>query len=166
MKKYKILLLLASLMSIHLFTRAEEIKPVDVCVYGGSSAGIIAAYTAKKMGKTVIVIEPGNYVGGLTTGGLGATDIGNKFAITGLAREFYRKLGSHYGKFEQWAFEPHVADKVYADMIKEGKLNVMRNHRLTAVKTQDGNITEISLEVSDNPSKSTNKTIKAKMFID
>ncbi len=166
MKKYKVLLLLISVLFIHLHSKAEEIKPVDVCVYGGSSAGIIAAYTAKKMGKTVIVIEPGNYVGGLTTGGLGATDIGNKFAITGLAREFYRKLGSHYGKLEQWTFEPHAADKVYADMIKEGKLNVMRNLRLTDVKKQDGYITEISLEASDQPSKSTNKTIKAKMFID
>jgi hypothetical protein len=166
MKKYKILLLLLSVMLIHRNVKAEEIKPVDVCVYGGTSAGIIAAYTAKKMGKTVIVIEPGNYVGGLTTGGLGATDIGNKFAITGLAREFYRKLGNHYGKLEQWAFEPHVADQVYADMIKEGKLNVVRNLRLTGVKKQDGYITEISLEVSDHPSRNTNKTIKAKMFID
>ena len=165
-KKIKMLLLVVSVMFIHLNVKAEEIKPVDVCVYGGSSAGIIAAYTAKKMGKTVLVIEPGKYVGGLTTGGLGATDIGNKFAITGLAREFYRKLGNHYGKLEQWTFEPHVADKVYADMIKEGNLNVMRNLRLTGVTKKDGYITEISLEVSDQPSKSTNKTIKAKMFID
>ncbi len=166
MRKCKLLLLLVSAMFINVSTQAEEIKSVDVCIYGGSSAGIIAAYTAKKMGKSVIVIEPGKYVGGLTTGGLGATDIGNKFAITGLAREFYRKLGSHYGKLEQWAFEPHVADEVYAEMIKEAKLNVVRNLRLTGVQKQDGYITSLSLEVSDNPSKSSNKTIKAKMFID
>src|SRR5690606_24830612 len=114
---------------------------VDVCVYGGSSAGLIAAYTAKKLGKSVIVIEPGNYLGGLTAGGLGATDIGNKYAITGLAKDFYRRLGQHYGKFEQWVFEPHVADKVYADMIKEAKLDIVKNHRLIGVKKQDGYIT-------------------------
>jgi hypothetical protein len=166
MKKINILLFAAGIVLLQLNVFAKEIKPVDVCIYGGSSAGIIAAYTAKKMGKTVIVIEPGNYLGGLTTGGLGATDIGNKYAITGLAKDFYRRLGQHYGKFEQWVFEPHVADKVYADMIKEAKLDIVKNHRLIGVKKQDGYITEISLEMSDNPNAATNKTVKAKMFID
>jgi FAD dependent oxidoreductase len=58
------------------------------------------------MGKKFLLIEPSNHNGGLTTGGLGQTDIGNKYAITGLSREFYRKIGKHYGKFEQWTFEP------------------------------------------------------------
>jgi NADPH-dependent 2,4-dienoyl-CoA reductase/sulfur reductase-like enzyme len=51
----------------------------DVCVYGGTSAGVIAAYTASKLGKKVILIEPGKHLGGLTSGGLGYTDIGNKY---------------------------------------------------------------------------------------
>src|SRR5882724_7816102 len=84
----------------------------DVCVYGGTSAGVIAAYAAAKMGKTVILIEPGRHLGGLTSGGLGYTDIGNKYAITGLALDFYRRVGQHYGKFEQWIFEPHVAEDI------------------------------------------------------
>ena len=64
--------------------KAQPVKQVDVCIYGGTSGGVIAAYTAKKMGKPVLLIEPGKQVGGLTTGGLGYTDIGNKIAITGL----------------------------------------------------------------------------------
>lgn len=67
-------------------------KEVDVCVYGGTSSGVVAAYSAKKMGKSVLLIEPGKYLGGMTTGGLGMTDIGNKDAVTGLARLFIAAL--------------------------------------------------------------------------
>jgi ribulose 1,5-bisphosphate synthetase/thiazole synthase len=67
----------------------------DVVVYGGTSAGVIAAYTAWKQGYDVVLIEAGNHLGGLTSGGLGQTDIGNKYAVQGLARKFYRDLGYH-----------------------------------------------------------------------
>src|SRR5690606_1498425 len=88
-----------------------QVKDVryDLCIYGGTSAGVIAAYTAAKAGKSVILIEPSQHLGGLTSGGLGQTDIGNKYVIRGLALDFYRRLGKHYGNFEQWVFEPHVA---------------------------------------------------------
>ena len=66
-------------------------------------------------------MEPGNHLGGLSSGGLGYTDIGNKYAITGLALDFYRKIGSYYGKFEQWIFEPHVAENIFNNYIKKQK---------------------------------------------
>ena len=101
----KVVLVVLTLFLSHL-TFSQVPPPVyDVCVYGGSSAGIIAAYTAKKAGKSVLVVEPGNYLGGLTSGGLGATDIGNKYAVTGLGKDFYRRIGTYYQKFEQWTFE-------------------------------------------------------------
>src|ERR1043165_5876134 len=62
----------------------------DIIVYGGTSGGISAAVQAARMGKTVLLIEPGKHLGGLTSGGLGATDIGNKKAIGGISREFYQ----------------------------------------------------------------------------
>jgi NADPH-dependent 2,4-dienoyl-CoA reductase/sulfur reductase-like enzyme len=74
---------------------------VDICIYGGTAAGVIAAYAAEKCGKTVILIEPGKMLGGMTTGGLGQTDIGNKQAITGLSHQFYRNVGEKYGAEEQ-----------------------------------------------------------------
>ncbi|HVX62541.1 MAG TPA: FAD-dependent oxidoreductase, partial [Pirellulales bacterium] len=70
----------------------------DVVIYGGTSGGVTAAVQAAKMGKRVALIEPGKHLGGLTSGGLGATDIGNKGAIGGLSREFYRRIGRHYGQ--------------------------------------------------------------------
>ncbi len=102
----------------------------DVVVYGGTSSGVIAAVQAAKLGKSVLLIEPGKHLGGLTSGGLGATDIGNKAAIGGLSREFYRRLGKHYGTPEAWTFEPHVAEKIYDDWCAETKVTVVRNQRL------------------------------------
>ena len=104
----KLFILLAVITVILQHASAQQTTTVDICVYGGTSAGVIAAYTAKKMGKTVILIEPGQHLGGLSSGGLGFTDIGNKYAISGLALDFYRRIGQHYGKFEQWIFEPHA----------------------------------------------------------
>src|SRR5690349_21023419 len=111
----------------------------DIVIYGATSSGVIAAIQAHRMGKSVVLIEPTNHVGGLTTGGLGATDIGNKAAIGGLAREFYHRVWQHYQddsawhrerreEYERrnphhdanddtmWMFEPHVASEIYAKM--------------------------------------------------
>ncbi len=140
------------------------VTTVDICVYGGTSAGVIAAYTARKAGKSVILIEPGRHLGGMSSGGLGQTDIGNKYAITGLARDFYRRVGRHYGKLEQWTFEPRVAETIFTDYIREAQVSVLFSHRIVLAKKQQGAIQEIVLK---NPAKPTlNRIIRAKMFID
>jgi len=138
----------------------------DICVYGGTCAGVIAAYTAARLDKKVILIEPGKHLGGLTSGGLGYTDIGNKYAITGLARDFYRRMGKHYGKFETWIFEPHVAEQIFNDYIKEANVPVLFQYRIINAAKQNGFIQNITIENVSSPSASTNKIITAKMFID
>src|SRR5580698_6598373 len=102
----------------------------DVIVYGGTASGVIAAYTAKQMGKSVLLIEPGIRIGGLTTGGLGYTDIGNKYAIKGLSLDFYRKAGQHYGNFEQWVFEPHVAENILLTYLKKANVEIWYSERI------------------------------------
>ncbi|HET9487906.1 MAG TPA: FAD-dependent oxidoreductase, partial [Chryseosolibacter sp.] len=139
---------------------------VDVCVYGGTSAGVIAAYTVQTLGKKSILIEPGRRLGGLTSGGLGYTDIGNKYAITGISRDFYRRVGKHYGKFEQWIFEPKVAESIFHDYVRRGGFEVLYETRLREVKKTGNRITEIVLENSRNPTAATNIIIRAKMFMD
>ena len=136
----------------------------DVCIYGGTSAGVIAAYTAKKLNKTVILIEPGNRLGGLSTGGLGYTDIGNKYVVTGLARDFYRRIGQHYGRFEQWTFEPKVADSIFHDYVKRGDLQVLYGERLRNVTKSGTTIQSVELESAKASSQRT--IIRAKQFID
>ncbi len=126
----------------------------DVVVYGGTSAGIVAAVQASRMGKHVVLIVPDGHLGGLTTGGLGQTDIGNKQVIGGIAREFYERIAAKYDKPEawvwqkkteyksygqsetvkgertMWTFEPKVAAEVYGDMLRENKIPVVLNERL------------------------------------
>ncbi len=121
----------------------------DVVVYGGTSSGVVAAVQAARLGRSVILIEPGRHLGGLSSGGLGATDIGNKKAIGGISREFYRRLGKHYGNAENWTFEPHVAEQVFGDMIREADVRVDFEERLDrqdGVVIHDGAIASIRME--------------------
>lgn len=141
-------------------------KQVDICIYGGTSAGVIAAYTAKKMHKTVLLVEPGKHLGGLTSGGLGYTDIGNKYAITGLSRDFYRRVGLHYHTFEQWIFEPHVAEQEFQRYIQEAQVDVLYQYQVTKVNKQKTAITEMVVEPSGPGNKGASQIIRAGMFID
>ena len=138
-------------------------KNYDICIYGGTSSGVIAAYTAARSGKSVLLIEPGKNLGGMSSGGLGLTDIGNKYAISGLALDFYRRIGKHYGKFEQWIFEPHVAENLFNEYIKKAKVPVLYENRITGVEKKGTLITAITLE---NQAKKNVGTVKAKIFID
>jgi hypothetical protein len=153
-----------------------------VVVYGGTSGGVAAAVQAARMGKSVVLIEPGKHLGGLTSGGLGATDIGNKAAIGGLAREFYQRVGKHYQdeahwKYEKrgdfkghgheakedaaWTFEPHVAEMIFNDLVREHKVVVVLSQRLdlkSGVKKEGSRIDSIAMESGE--------TYAGKVFID
>jgi len=172
----------AAVVFCPLVALAAEDSAHDVVVYGGTSGGVTAAIQAKLMGKSVVLIEPGRHIGGLTSGGLGATDIGNKAAIGGLSRQFYRRIGEHYdndanwkfekpdqyksrrqasGEKEMWTFEPHVAEAVYLAWLKEHGLAPVLNERLdlkTGVKKTGGRITAIVME--------SGRTFRGQMFID
>lgn len=146
--------------------KAPAISKVDICIYGGTSAGVIAAYTAKKMGKSVVLIEPGNHLGGLSSGGLGFTDIGNKFAISGIALDFYRRIGRHYGKFEQWIFEPHVAEDLFNEYTRRAGVDVIFSYRLKEVVKKGTAIQSIVIENALGPHEVTDMSIEAAVFLD
>lgn len=143
-----------------------EVREVDICVYGGTSAGVVAAYSAKMMGKSVLLIEPGKYLGGMTTGGLGMTDIGNKQAVTGLARLFYRRIGEHYNKFEQWTFPPGVATKMMNRFVSDANLEVLYYRRITDASVRNKKIETVTLENSCQPDDKPLLKVRAKQFID
>jgi hypothetical protein len=145
---------------------AGDVREVDICVYGGTAAGVMAAYSAKMTGKSVVLIEPGKYLGGLTTGGLGRTDIGNKYAVTGLSRDFYRRIGKHYGQFEGWFFPPSLATTTLRQYVDEAGLEVLFLKRIISAVKEGTRISSITLEDSKSPDAATNIRIKAKQFID
>jgi hypothetical protein len=145
---------------------SSSVLEVDVCIYGANSAGVIAAYTAVMQGRTVALLEPGTHLGGLSSGGLGYTDIGNKYVITGLARDFYRRMGKHYGKFEQWVFEPHVAKNIFQAYLDKAGIKVQYNRRVVAVTKSSKTIQAITTESSLQPGKQSHTQVKAKVFLD
>ncbi len=162
----------------------------DLVVYGGTSGGVAAALQARRMGKTAIVIEPGKHLGGLTSGGLGATDIGNKAAIGGVSREFYQRIKQHYAapanwKYEKpsdyrsgrsseqaqedamWTFEPSVAERLFDEMCREAGVVVIRQERLDLSRG-----IEMSRGVEKQAGRITSirmesgKTFSGRMFVD
>jgi len=164
-------------------------RSADIVIYGCTSGGVAAAVQAKRMNKSVIMVCPEKHLGGLTAGGLGWTDSGDKSVIGGVSREFYHRVWKHYDKpsawkwqrREQygnkgqgtealdttgrtmWIFEPHVAENVYEEWIKELKIPVHRDSWLNRAKggvKQDNaaRITSIAMLNGD--------TYTAKIFID
>jgi len=135
----------------------------DIVIYGATSAGAMAAYSAKMMGKSVLLLESSTHIGGLTSGGLGYTDIGNKYAITGLARDFYRKVGEEYDEFESWIFEPKVASAVYDDYLAKAEVEVLLQKQLVSAEKEGAVIRSITVQDAET---SEEMTVSGKQFID
>jgi hypothetical protein len=149
-------------------------------VYGGTSAGVVAAVQAKHMGKSVVIVCPDKHLGGLTSGGLGWTDSGRKEAVGGISREFYQRIKKHYDKSQSWiyqkpeeysryrpdddamwVFEPHVAEQGFEELVAEYKIPVYRNEWLNregGVKKDGQRIISITML--------NGKTYRGKIFID
>lgn len=167
-----------SLLLVILFIFCSPKKYFDIIIYGGTSAGVIAAIQAERLGKSVVLIEPGTHLGGLSSSGLGQTDTGDKAVIGGLAREFYRELKKYYDhpnvwKYDSpeqcdwydpaddaiWRFEPHVAEATFRKMLHN--IPVVFEERLDlqhGVTVQDGRIQSISME--------SGRTFYGKIFVD
>ena len=144
----------------------------DVVVYGSSPAAVTAALKAKAMGLEPVVVSPDLHIGGLSVSGLGFTDSGNTSAIGGLALDFYHRVYLEYMKPEawrwqkredfkadrqdtkairhedqtMWTFEPHVAERVFADWLAERRVTARRGELLDrrgGVEMKDGRIVSI-----------------------
>jgi hypothetical protein len=141
----------------------QEIN-VDVCVYAGTSGGVVAAVQAARMGKSVALVAQNNHLGGMTSSGLGWTDIGHVDNdsgdyIQGVAREFYNRVGQKYGlSGTKWTFEPHVAETVFNEMIQQAGVAVYTNQYLVSVAKQG---TQIIAATMNN-----GNIFRAKEFID
>jgi hypothetical protein len=110
---------------------AARDSSADIVIYGATAGGLVAAIQARSMGASVIVVEASGHVGGMTTGGLSSSDIGNAGAIGGLASEFYARVGKAYGSKDRvFHFEPHVAAQVFRDWLAEHGVEVVVNEPL------------------------------------
>jgi hypothetical protein len=144
-------------------------ETADVAVYGATAGGVIAAVAVARAGKSVILVEPGQHVGGMVSGGLGATDVGNRHAVGGFAREFFDRVRDYYTKkygagseqvkdcADGFRFEPHVAELVFNDMLKEQKIKVLLGSPLERVFLKDSKITQVQTQAA---------LIVAKVYVD
>lgn len=157
--------IIAFLCAAVFFLSCSDTKAIgtDICIYGGTSAAVTAARAAAEKGCKVVIICPDPVLGGMTTGGLGATDIGNKQAIIGMARQFYRDLGKHYGADEQWTFEPSVAQAILDSYVDNPNISIFKGYYLDSLSKKGTRI--ISITCNDEKGE-TSKTIEANSFID
>ena len=168
--RFSIIILMALFVSILFENEIKSQNKYDVVIYGGTSAGISAAIQSSRMDKSVLLIEPTHRIGGLTTGGLGATDIGNKVAIGGISREFYQNIRKYYSDSNNWqwqkredykgsrtdsnedamwTYEPSAALDVYKKMIESENIELVYGERLNrknGVKKEGARILEIEME--------------------
>lgn len=187
MKNLFAISLICSIVFFTACTSNTSERRADVIIYGGTSAAITAAVELVQSGKTVIIASPDTHLGGLSSGGLGFTDTGNKSVIGGLSREFYHRVWLHYNDSAawqwqkqteygnkgqgtvamdgenrtMWIFEPHVAEKVFEDFIAENKITVYRNEwldRENGVKKVNNKITAFTTL--------SGQTYAGKIFID
>src|SRR5690606_13547151 len=161
----------------------------DICVYGETASGVIAAVQAARMGKSVVLISKNKHVGGLATSGLTATDMNRNDMVGGLAREFYQRVYDYYlnpavwrnenrevfferafkrtyrGKNDerrmQWVYESKVAEQIMLDMLEEAGAKLWTNERLDLDKGVKKNGREINQIFLES-----GKTVSAKVFID
>ncbi len=181
MRIFQQILALSLLAQATLGLAQEPAPHYDVVIYGGTSSGVMAAIQTSRMGKSTVLIEPSQHLGGLTTGGLGWTDTGNKAVIGGLAREFYRRIKTHYDQpaawvherredydrydpeaDAMWTFEPSVAERILEGMIAERGIPVVRGERLDrsghGVVKEGNRLTAIVME--------SGRRFTGRMFID
>jgi hypothetical protein len=179
------------LLPLAWLSSAEGAAPVpnqaDVVIYGGTCAAVTAAVQVERMGKSVVIVCPEKHLGGMSSGGLGFTDVGDKSVIGGLSREFYQRLWRHYqepqawqwqkheafgnkgqgttavdlDKQTMWVFEPHVAERVFEDFLAEHKIPVYRDEwldRRAGVRKDGARIVSIKML--------SGKTFTGRVFID
>ncbi|UNX56273.1 FAD-dependent oxidoreductase [Georgenia sp. TF02-10] len=106
-----------------------------------------AAVAAAEHGAQVLLLEPGRHVGGMTSGGLGYTDLGDVRAVGGIAARFHRAVADHYGvpPGRYAGPEPHVAEAILHRWLAAAGVEVLLDHRLTAVeRTADGRIVAVT----------------------
>jgi hypothetical protein len=124
----------------------------DVCVYGGTPGGVMAAIQARRLGKSAVLVVFRKHVGGMTSGGLTASDLGKADAIGGLAVEFYQRVGQN--RF----FRPSRAEEVFRAMLKDAGVPVFFEHRLKDVARDGKRLTALTFENGTR--------VEAKVFID
>jgi len=143
-----------SLLLFWALCAAGATQTFDVVIYGGTAGGVIAAVSAAREGLNAALIEPGAHLGGMVSGGLSFTDFGKKEVIGGYALEFYTRVAQYYrlGRYGvpvAWYPEPHAAEEILRQMLRDAHVTVFENHALrekSGVIKEGATLREIELD--------------------
>jgi hypothetical protein len=158
----------------------------DICVYGATSGGVVAAVAMARMGYSVALVEPTRHVGGMSSGGLGWTDGGRFEKIGGMSAAFYREVSAFYKaqRIDEeasrngghgWSHEPHVAEGIFRRWLSNARIEPMFACRVASVQKDGRRITSIVVDraapdergtPTAKPDESGFATIRARMFVD
>lgn len=179
-EKNNVIYILLCLFFMLYLISCQNKKEYDMVIYGATPAAITAAVQASSDGLSVIIAEPSNHIGGMTTGGLGWTDYGVEEVIGGLSIQFYQEVFKHYcndsawkyNKMEEyaglpqalrsedsifWMFEPKVASMIFNRWIKENNIEIITNAKILSLKKEGTEIKSIQTQKGN---------LKGKFFID
>jgi hypothetical protein len=153
-----------SLAATALPSLASVAELPDVCVYGGTASGVMAAVTAVKQGCSAVIIEPRRWLGGMTGGGLSHVDGGREKAVGGTALSILSKN-----------YDDAKYREVFVELVKKYRIRVIYEHRVTSVLKEGARIRSVALDYAPpdargcpvaTPTKPNAMSIAANVFID
>ncbi len=143
---------------------AESAADPDVCVYGATASGIMAAVAAAREGARVLVVEPSRWLGGMTGGGLIHIDWGREQSVGGTARGILKS------KYNDPQFRA-----AFAELLQQHAIPVLFEHRVSAVEREGTTIRRITLDYAPpddfgcpapHPTTRAAQRVTASVFID
>ncbi|MCW0218393.1 MAG: FAD-dependent oxidoreductase, partial [Prosthecobacter sp.] len=166
--------------SLHLFCLsfcvALAASAQDIVIYGGTPGGIATAISAARQGHSVTLVEYHRHIGGMTTSGLGKSDIENREKIGGIFKEFVAGVYAHYLTtyganhestrlcHEGYYAEPAVAERVFEKLLSnEPRITLLKGWRLNSAQVTDNRLTGIAVI---NRQDGSHQNLTAKVFVD
>lgn len=152
----------ASLLPV--LSQAADNDTPDICIYGGTASGVMAAVTAAKQGRSVVLIEPSRWLGGMTGGGLSHVDWGREKAVGGTALSILSKN-----------YDDAQYRQVFRELVKKYRIRVIDEYRVSAVEKEGAAIRRLTLDHAPPDAlgcpvaaatKANAMTITAQVFID
>jgi hypothetical protein len=151
---------------------AAEGRDADVVVYGATPGGVCAAVAAAREGAQVVLMEPMTLVGGMMSSGLSFSDSNqtDRRTLKGLFEEVHARIATDYARRgvklpydvavkdnAHWTYEPHVAERIFHEMLKEAEVKVLLGQQLTSVEKEGAKIVAVRTRKGE---------FRAKQFID
>lgn len=160
-----------------------KVITAEVCVYGATPGGVLAAIAVKREGRSVVVVEPSRWVGGMLGAGLKPMqDCPNFEATGGMTRELLKTLGAPEWDSNGKLVRPSLgrADLVairedFLKLLRVREIPIHYEHRIARCEKDGASIRRAIFDLAPfdslgcpiaEPTARGSLRVEAKMFID